>query len=48
MAKRILVSLVVAAALFGVAASGMLAKHKVLRKSAVELLRLDLEVAVGG
>lgn len=48
MLKRILLSAVVAAAVFGAATTGMLARHKELRRSAVELLRLDLEILVGG
>lgn len=47
MLKRIAISLVVGAAVFGALTSGMLARHKELRRSAVELLRLDLEILVG-
>lgn len=48
MLKRIAISLLVGAALFGALASGMLAKHTPLRRAAVEMLKLDLGVLVGG
>lgn len=47
-AKRIAVTVVVAAALFGGLASGLLVKHRELRKVAMELVRLDIDVLVGG
>lgn len=47
MLKRIAISMVIGAAVFGAATTGMLARHEALRKSAVELLRLDVEILVG-
>jgi hypothetical protein len=47
MLKRIAITALVGAALFGAVSSGMLARHRELRKSAAELLRLDVEILVG-
>lgn len=48
MLRRIAISLMVGAALFGVLTTGMLARHPSLRRAAKEMLRLDVGVLVGG
>lgn len=48
MVKRIGLSVIVGIALFGLMATGMLAKHRELRKAAIEMLKLDVEILVGG
>ncbi len=47
MLKRIAVSVIIGAAVFGALASGVLARHRELRGMAVELVRLDIEILVG-
>ena len=48
MLKRVVISVVIGAAVFGAASTGMLARHTQLRQAAVELLKLDVHILVGG
>lgn len=46
MLKRVAISVVIGAALFGAVSTGMLVRHRRLRMVAVELVRFDLDVLV--
>jgi hypothetical protein len=47
MFKRVAISVLFAAALFGAVSTGFLAKHRALRGAAVELAKLDVHLLVG-
>ena len=48
MLKRLVITAAVGAALFGAVSTGMLARHHELRHAALELIRFDIDVLVGG
>ena len=47
MAKRIGFTFVLGAALFGLASTGMLARHRMLRSLAFEAVKFDVDVLTG-